>query len=101
MVSSRLGSAVRGRRSRVVWGRLSPASSERDRPGQQAILRGVEPGDPGVAAEPGLLAAGEALGRLHGFLAGLVQRPVTVQITEHLLIAEGAAGGPAVAQALA
>ena len=62
---------------------------------------GVEPGDARVAAEPGFLAAGEALGGLDRFFAGFVEGELAVQVAEHLLVAEGAAGGPAVAQASA
>jgi hypothetical protein len=60
---------------------------------------GVEPGDAEVAAEPGFLAAGEALGGFYCFLAGFVQGELAVQVAEHLLVAEGAAGGLAVAEA--
>jgi hypothetical protein len=62
---------------------------------------GVEPGDARIAAEPGLLAAREALGRLDRFLARLLQGELAVQVAEHLLVAQGAAGGLAFAQARA
>jgi hypothetical protein len=64
-------------------------------------VAGVEPADARVAAEPGLLAAGEALGGLYRLLARLVQGQLAVQVAEHLLVAEGAAGGSAFAQARA
>ena len=60
----------------------------------------VEPGDAGVAAEPGLLAAGEPPGGLDRLQAGFIQGPLAVQVAEQLLVAERAAGGPALAQAL-
>jgi MOSC domain-containing protein YiiM len=70
------------------------------RVGEQAFLSGVEPADAGVAAEPGLLAAGEPPGGLDRLAAGFIEGPLAVQIAEQLLVAERAAGGPALAQAL-
>src|ERR1700750_235152 len=61
--------------------------------------RNVQPGDAGVAAEPGLLAAGEPAGAAGGLLPGLVRGPVPGQVAQHLLVAEGAAGRAALAQA--
>jgi len=63
------------------------------------IRGGVEPVDAGVAAEPGLLAAGEALGGPDRLRAGLVQGELAVQVAEHLGVAEGPAGRLALAQA--
>jgi MOSC domain-containing protein YiiM len=61
---------------------------------------GVEPVDAGVAAEPGLLAAGEALGRLDRLGPRVVQGALAVQVAQQLLVAERAARGDAFAQAL-
>src|SRR5205823_3964168 len=63
-------------------------------------LAGVEPADPGVTAEPGFLAAGEPPGGLDRLQPGFVQGPLPVQVAEQLLVAQGPAGGPALAQAL-
>jgi hypothetical protein len=63
-------------------------------------VAGVEPVDAGVAAEPGLLAASKPPGSFDRFLACLLQGELAVQVAEHLLVAEGAAGGFAVPQAL-
>ena len=57
--------------------------------------------DAGVAAEPGLLAAGEPPGGLDGFLARFVEGELAVQVAEHLLVPQRAAGGLAVPQAVA
>src|SRR3984957_4198482 len=62
-------------------------------------LAGLQPGDPGVAPEPGFLAAGEAAGGAHGLVASLVAGQLPVEVPEHLLVAEGAARGLAVAEA--
>jgi hypothetical protein len=66
--------------------------------GQDTLFARLEPADAGVAAEPGLLAAGEAAGGLDRLVAGLVRGQLAVQVAEHLLVAQGAAGGPAVPQ---
>ena len=63
-------------------------------------LVSVEPADAGIAAEPGFLAAGEPPGRLDRLQAGFLQGPLPVQVAEQLLVAERAARGLAVAQAL-
>src|ERR1700678_3545324 len=63
------------------------------------VRPGGEPGDARVSPEPGFLAAGEAAGRPAGLLAGLLRGPLAVKRAKHLLIAEGARGGPALAQA--
>jgi MOSC domain-containing protein YiiM len=62
---------------------------------------GVEPVDAGVAAEPGLLAAGEALGGLDRLGPRVVQGALAVQVPQQLPVAERAARGDAFAQALA
>jgi class 3 adenylate cyclase/tetratricopeptide (TPR) repeat protein len=70
-----------------------------ERLGKQALLRGrVDPGNPGITAEPGLLAAGEPPGGLDRLQAGLVQGQLAVQVTQQLLIAQGAARRPAFSQ---
>jgi len=56
--------------------------------------------DAGVTAEPGFLAPGEPAGGFDRFLARLVEGQLAGQVAEHLLVAEGAAGGLAVPQAL-
>jgi len=60
---------------------------------------GVEPADAGVAAEPGLLAAGEALGGLDRLGPRVVQGALAVQVAQQLPVAERAARGDAIAQA--
>jgi MOSC domain-containing protein YiiM len=61
---------------------------------------GVEPVDAGVAAEPGLLAAGEALGGFDRLGPRVVEGALAVQVAQQLLVAERAARGDAFAQAL-
>src|SRR5262249_12989352 len=56
---------------------------------------GGEPDDPGVAAEPCLLPAGEPPGRQDGLRAGLFLVVLPRQEAEHLRVAQGTAGGPA------
>jgi hypothetical protein len=61
----------------------------------------IEPVDTRVAAEPGFLAASETPGGLDRLCVGRRQGVLAVQVAEHLLVAERAAGGSALAQALA
>jgi MOSC domain-containing protein YiiM len=72
------------------------------RGGEQVVFggAGVEPADAGVAAEPGLLAAGEALGGLDRLGPRVVEGVLAVQVAQQLLVAERAARGDAFAQAL-
>src|SRR5487761_537416 len=70
--------------------------------GQCAVPQPVadaEPPHAGVSPEPGFLAAGEAPGGAHGLVAGRIEGQRAVEAAEHLLVAEGAARGLAVAQA--
>jgi hypothetical protein len=87
-----------------MTGTQAPSVSLRARlgegPDEQVWGTGIEPVHAGVAAEPGLLAAGESPGSLARLLARLVEGELTVQVAEHLLVAQGPAGGPAVPQAL-
>src|SRR5579863_8926692 len=62
-------------------------------------LAGRQPADPRVAPEPGFLAARELTGGAHGLVARLIAGQRAVEEAEQLLVAEGAAGGLAVAQA--
>src|SRR5947207_8057624 len=64
----------------------------------QQVIACLGPVDARVAPEPGLLAAGEAAGRPDGLVPGLLKGPVAVKVAQHLLVAQGAAGGLAVAQ---
>src|SRR3984893_9377811 len=59
----------------------------------------AEPPHAGVSPEPGFLAAGEAPGGADGLVAGRIEGQRAVEAAEHLLVAEGAARGLAVAQA--
>ncbi len=74
---------------------------------QQPVLRvragraGVEPVHARVPAKPGFLAAGETAGRLDRLQPGLLGRALAVQVAQQLLVAQRAAGCPALAQALA
>jgi hypothetical protein len=61
----------------------------------------IEPVNTGVAAEPGFLAASETPGGLDRLRVGRRQGVLAVQVAEHLLVAERATGGSALAQALA
>jgi len=53
-----------------------------------------------VPAEPGFLASREPPGGPDGFLARFVKGELAVQVAEHLLVAQCAAGGLAVPQAV-
>src|ERR1700759_1846338 len=79
-------------------GRAGARAHDRQRPFGQVGAGDVQPGDAGVAAEPGLLAAGEPACTAGGLLAGLVRGPLPGQVAKHLLVAEGAAGRAALAQ---
>ena len=46
--------------------------------GQDTLVARVEPADAGVAAEPGLLATGEAAGGLDCLVAGFLQGELAV-----------------------
>ena len=61
---------------------------------------GVEPADAGVAAEPRLLAAGETLGGFYRLGPRVVEGALAVQVAQQLLVAERAARGGTLAQAL-
>ena len=81
----RAGRRERPGRSRpraAVWRRrIMPDISIRNGsirpvPGEQIGVGGVQPDDPRVPAEPGLLAAGEPPGRAHGLVPGLLLGPL-------------------------
>jgi MOSC domain-containing protein YiiM len=73
-----------------------------ERAGEELFLgdSGVEPADAGVAAEPGLLAAGETLGGFDRLGPRVVEGALAVQVAQQLLVAERAARGGTRAQAL-
>ena len=84
-------------RDQAVTGRSTNASASCG--SSRAVRRSpAEPVHPRVAAEPGILAAREALGGAHGLGARLVLGALPGERGEHLLVAERARGRAPLAQ---
>src|SRR6202008_3699036 len=64
------------------------------------IFAHAQPQDTRVSPEPRFLAAREAPCGADGLVAGLVQGQLAVEVAEHLLVAERAARGLGVAEAV-